>query len=72
MQIECRRIPLAADKLDAYEDDEFIRRTNNCTIFLGYTSNMVSSGLRESIRFLVQHKLVRTKTKPTYMCPGDI
>ena len=29
-----------------------------CTIFLGYTSNLVSSGLRETIRFLVQHKLV--------------
>lgn len=29
-----------------------------CTIFLGYTSNLVSSGLRETLRFLVQHKLV--------------
>ena len=26
------------------------------TIFLGYTSNLVSSGLREVIRYLVQHK----------------
>ncbi|MCJ1315690.1 Deoxyhypusine synthase [Xylographa vitiligo] len=26
------------------------------TIFLGYTSNLVSSGLRETIRYLVQHK----------------
>lgn len=30
-----------------------------CTIFLGYTSNMVSSGVRESIRFLAQHSLVQ-------------
>lgn len=29
-----------------------------CKIFLGYTSNLISSGLREIIRFLVQHKLV--------------
>lgn len=29
-----------------------------CTIFLGYTSNLVSSGVRESICFLVKHKLV--------------
>ncbi|GJQ10982.1 hypothetical protein GpartN1_g2773.t1 [Galdieria partita] len=29
-----------------------------CTIFLGYTSNMVSCGVRESIRFLVEHKYV--------------
>ena len=31
---------------------------NNCTIFLGYTSNMASCGVRETIRFLVQHKMV--------------
>ena len=29
-----------------------------CTIFLGYTSNLISSGLRETIRYLVQHKHV--------------
>lgn len=28
------------------------------TIFLGYTSNLISSGLRETIRFLVEHKHV--------------
>ena len=28
----------------------------NCTIFLGYTSNMASCGVRDTIRFLVQHK----------------
>ncbi|CAG0915075.1 unnamed protein product [Notodromas monacha] len=40
------------------EDDEFIRRKSGCTIFLGYTSNMSSCGVRDVIRFLVQHKLV--------------
>ena len=30
----------------------------NCTIFLGYTSNMASCGVRETIRYLVQHKAV--------------
>ncbi|KAJ3008688.1 UNVERIFIED_CONTAM: hypothetical protein HDU68_002996 [Siphonaria sp. JEL0065] len=29
-----------------------------CKIFLGYTSNMISSGLRESLRYLVEHKQV--------------
>jgi deoxyhypusine synthase len=29
-----------------------------CTIFLGYTSNLISSGLRETIRYLVQNKMV--------------
>lgn len=55
--ITCRNLPIPKDK---YNDDEdrFIRIENNCTIFLGYTSNIISSGLRETIRFLVQHKLV--------------
>uniref|UniRef100_A0A0R3RUN5 Deoxyhypusine synthase n=1 Tax=Elaeophora elaphi TaxID=1147741 RepID=A0A0R3RUN5_9BILA len=29
-----------------------------CTIFLGYTSNLVTSGVRENIRYLVEHDLV--------------
>ncbi|CAO1314410.1 unnamed protein product [Diamesa hyperborea] len=56
--LAARSVPLEEDNKDMYEDDEFIRRKSNCTIFLGYTSNMVSSGMRETIRFLVQHKLV--------------
>lgn len=56
--IESRSIPLADEHQDSYEDDEFIKRTNNCTIFFGYTSNMVSSGLRDTIRFLAQHKMI--------------
>lgn|SRR3990167_7575465 len=44
------------------EDDELQtaeeRKQVKCTIFLGYTSNMVSSGVREIIRYLVQHNLV--------------
>lgn len=31
---------------------------SNCTIFLSYTSNMMSCGVREYIRFLVEHKMV--------------
>lgn len=34
------------------------RDRKSCTIFLGYTSNLVTSGLREIIRFCVQHDLV--------------
>ena len=33
-------------------------RKDKCTIYLGYTSNMVTSGLRDVFRFLAQHKLV--------------
>jgi len=53
-----RNILLMEDQLDETEEDEFIKRKNHCTIFLGYTSNMVSSGIRDIIRFLVQHRLV--------------
>eukprot|EP00981_Chlorochromonas_danica_P013665 scaffold6634_cov229-Ochromonas_danica.AAC.9 len=38
--------------------DPAYRSQQKCTIFLSYTSNMISSGLRETIRFLVQHRLV--------------
>lgn len=43
---------------DSKIEDEFIRPKTNCTIFLSYTSNMISSGIREHIRFLVKNKLV--------------
>ncbi|NP_001187340.1 deoxyhypusine synthase [Ictalurus punctatus] len=31
---------------------------SGCTIFLGYTSNLISAGVRETIRYLAQHKMV--------------
>ncbi|GAA5877139.1 hypothetical protein JCM3774_003312 [Rhodotorula dairenensis] len=40
------------------ELDPRVRAETKCSIFLGYTSNLVSSGLREVIRFLVQHNYV--------------
>lgn len=45
-------------KPDTKIEDEFIRPKTACTIFLAYTSNMISSGIREHIRFLVKYKLV--------------
>lgn len=56
--LDARDVPLTDDELDQYEDDEFIKRRNGCTIFFGYTSNIVSSGLRETMRFLAQHKMI--------------
>ena len=54
-----RKEPLPAEAdasaREAYGDKA--PRTS-CTIFLGYTSNMISSGVRDTLRFLVQHKLV--------------
>ncbi|XP_019873472.1 probable deoxyhypusine synthase [Aethina tumida] len=55
--IECRKLPLPEDKyID--QEDPFTTVRNSCTIFLGYTSNMVSSGIRETIKFLVEHSMI--------------
>ena len=62
-----RQEPMPSDKMSPLKDETYahelighnsIHPKNNCTIFLGYTSNMASCGVRESIRFLVQHKMV--------------
>ncbi|KAJ4482740.1 DHS-like NAD/FAD-binding domain-containing protein [Lentinula lateritia] len=49
--------PLAEDEDEKYRSPE-IRSETKCNIFLGYTSNLISSGLREVILFLVKHKHV--------------
>lgn len=56
--LDCREKPLDEESSESFEEDDFIRRKSNCTIFLGYTSNMASCGARETIRFLVEHKMV--------------
>ena len=38
--------------------DSTIVERARCTIFLAFTSNMISSGIRETIKFLVKYKLV--------------
>lgn len=58
LQLYCRSSPYPAGDYIDLEEDEFIRPKSNLSLFLGYTSNLVTSGLRETIRFLVQHKLV--------------
>ncbi|GAA5833337.1 hypothetical protein JCM3766R1_005471 [Sporobolomyces carnicolor] len=40
------------------ELDPDVRENTKCSIFLGYTSNLVSSGLRDIIRFLVENRYV--------------
>jgi deoxyhypusine synthase len=72
--------PLAGQQLnwtladDPYKDtdgEEFqdieARKKVRSTVFLGYTSNMISSGVRESIRFLAQHRMVYAILLPP--CP---
>ncbi|KAF0911418.1 hypothetical protein E2562_008294 [Oryza meyeriana var. granulata] len=43
---------------DEAELDPTYRESVKCKIFLGFTSNLVSSGIRDVIRFLVQHHMV--------------
>jgi len=52
LQIKCKLTEVPEEEKSEY-------KKTNCTIFLSYTSNMISSGIREYIRFLVQHKMVR-------------
>ncbi|KAJ3307841.1 hypothetical protein HDU76_004329, partial [Blyttiomyces sp. JEL0837] len=48
--------PITADETTYFAPEE--RSKVKCKIFLGYTSNLVSSGLREVLRYLVEHKMV--------------
>jgi deoxyhypusine synthase len=45
---EAKQANLSAEERDAAR----------CKIFLGYTSNLISSGMRETLRYLAEHKLV--------------
>ncbi|KAE9410463.1 Deoxyhypusine synthase [Gymnopus androsaceus JB14] len=49
--------PLTEDEADEYRSPE-VRSEIKCNVFLGYTSNLISSGLRENILYLVKHKHV--------------
>lgn len=50
-------IPPNENEPPEYKDLSY-RESQKCTIFLAYTSNMISSGIRETIKFLVKHKLI--------------
>ncbi|XP_035252879.1 deoxyhypusine synthase [Anguilla anguilla] len=53
-----KRLETVEEEEGGGEAPDLQRPRLGCTIFLGYTSNLISSGVRESIRFLVQHKMV--------------
>ncbi|XP_076959304.1 deoxyhypusine synthase-like [Bidens hawaiensis] len=40
------------------EKNPTYRESVKCKIFLGFTSNLISSGIRDTIRYLVQHHMV--------------
>ena len=53
---------LIDDPISLEEDEDYknieIRKKTRCTIFLGYTSNMSSCGMRDIIRYLCQYKMI--------------
>lgn len=64
--LEIRRMlewSLADEPVADDEEPEFWvlekRKRVRCKIFLSYTSNLISAGLRETLRFLLQHSLVQ-------------
>lgn len=40
------------------EKDPVNRQSVKCKVFLGFTSNLISSGVRDTVRYLVQHHMV--------------
>jgi len=54
--IEKKLRPSESDRKKA--EDAGSGASSNCKIFLGYTSNMASCGVREVIRFLCKHRMV--------------
>lgn len=51
------------EPVEGMEDDEIdCHCKQRLTIYLSYTSNLISSGVRESIRYLAEHKMVRVYT----------
>ncbi|RXW25293.1 hypothetical protein EST38_g584 [Candolleomyces aberdarensis] len=49
--------PISPEESDDYLDPK-VRENTKCRVFLGYTSNLISSGLREIFLYLVKHKHV--------------
>nr|CAB3237645.1 deoxyhypusine synthase [Phallusia mammillata] len=56
--IKKRNEPLSEENKQKADLNPIKRKRTNCTIFLGYTSNMISSGIRKTLQFLTQHNLV--------------
>ncbi|XP_054787518.1 deoxyhypusine synthase [Prosopis cineraria] len=40
------------------ENDLAYRKSVRCKVFLGFTSNLISSGVRDTVRYLAQHHMV--------------
>ncbi|KAL2321364.1 hypothetical protein Fmac_030333 [Flemingia macrophylla] len=46
------------DECSSLEVNLEYRKSVTCKVFLGFTSNLISSGVRDTVRFLLQHRMV--------------
>ncbi|WAR30520.1 DHYS-like protein [Mya arenaria] len=53
----CINTPIADENVKEWAGHPTGRVGSNCTIFLSYTSNLISAGVRETIRYLVQNNM---------------
>jgi deoxyhypusine synthase len=60
-----------AQQLTAPEAVEGEELQRGCKIFLGFTSNLISSGTREIIKFLCKHKMVDVMVTTAGECDSD-
>ncbi|KAK1420556.1 hypothetical protein QVD17_22244 [Tagetes erecta] len=60
------------DDCSEEEKNPSYRESVKCKIFLGFTSNLVSSGVRDIIRYLVQHHMVEVIVTTTGGIEEDI
>jgi len=57
--LEMKSQPLELNEAEKdYNPNPCGRERTNCTIFLGFTSNLISAGVRETFRWLLQHNMV--------------
>jgi deoxyhypusine synthase len=56
--------PVAEDEEEAYKSVD-ARKNVRCTVWLSYTSNMISAGTREAINFMVRNKMVQVVNTTT-------
>ncbi|KAK6195347.1 hypothetical protein SNE40_000798 [Patella caerulea] len=56
--IDMKMKPIPSEKQAEINVNPCQRKKSNCTIFLSYTSNLISAGVREIFKYLVQHNMV--------------
>lgn len=56
--LACRAQPISEESREKIYMKPDSREVSNCTIFLGFTSNLISSGLREVFCYLAKYNMI--------------